>query len=56
MTATVQVFTASTLAALKVAIDAGTALTTGALTQTSFQVALLPGGVEYSAIIYTFSA
>lgn len=55
MTATTQVFTATTLALLKTAIDAGT-YTTGVLTQFSYQVLVKPDGVEYSCIVFTFSA
>lgn len=56
MTAVTQVFSATTLAGLKTAIDAGTALTTGALTQIAYQVVMTPDGIEYSAVILTFSA
>jgi len=55
MTATTQVFTAATLALLKTAIDAGT-YTTGALTQVLYTVLVKPDGVEYSALVFTFSA
>ena len=56
MTATVQVFSAATLAALKTAIEAGTALTTAAVTQIQYQVVITPEGKEYSALVWTFSA
>ncbi len=55
MTATIQTFSAATLALLETAIDAGT-YTTGALTQIAYQVLVKPDGVEYSAIVFTFSA
>ncbi len=55
MTATTQVFTASTLAALKTAIDAGT-YTTAAITQVLYSTVLKPDGIEYSALVFTFSA
>ncbi len=54
MTATTQVFTATTLALLKTAIDAGT-FGLIAVTDVHYSVIVKPEGVEYSALVFTFS-